>query len=93
MTAQGIRVDLVIPVPHSVWRNLHERADYFVSRAIKVKRCRVEMRIVLNRKDEIPREPDSEQAVHRCKLRTTGPLHRKTASQLFDFFSGHGSPV
>jgi hypothetical protein len=32
------------------------------------------MRIVLNRKDEIPREPDSEQAIHRCKLRMTRPL-------------------
>jgi hypothetical protein len=33
VTAQGIRVDLVIPVPHSGRRNPYERADYFVSRA------------------------------------------------------------
>ena len=37
-------------------------------------RRKAAMRIGLNRKDEIPREPDSEQAIHRCKLRTTRPL-------------------
>jgi hypothetical protein len=41
---------------------------------MEVKRCRVQIRIILNRKGEIPREPGPEQAVHRCKLRTSGLL-------------------
>ena len=31
---------------------------------MEVKRCRVQIRIILNRKGEIPREPGSEQAIY-----------------------------